>query len=101
MVEGANYNFNMINLLKEIDFSEEIEENKDLRAFIIEACKKIEQEESEALRKIKKPELDDELINQFISTSSHMQSTASQCSSQTTRTNSLPSSRPRSWRPRR
>lgn len=44
-----------------------MEENKELRVFILEACRKIEQEESESLRKIKKPELDDELLNQFIS----------------------------------
>ena len=37
-----------------------------MKVFILEACKKIEQEESDTLRKIKKPELDDELLNQFI-----------------------------------
>jgi hypothetical protein len=58
----------MFDLLKEIDFSKEITEESDMRVFILEACKKIEQEESEILRKIKKPELDDELLNQFIST---------------------------------
>jgi hypothetical protein len=30
-----------------------------MKVFILEACKKIEQEESDTLRKIKKPELDD------------------------------------------
>lgn len=49
----------MLSLFKELDFSSEIEENKDLKVFILEACKKVEQEENEALRKIKKPELDD------------------------------------------
>jgi mannitol/fructose-specific phosphotransferase system IIA component (Ntr-type) len=67
----------MLSLFKELDFSSEIEENKDLKLFILEACKKVEQEESELLRKIRKPELDDELLNQFISTSSPTQSTAS------------------------
>lgn len=37
-----------------------------MRVFILEACRKIEQEESDTLRKIRKPELDDELNNQFI-----------------------------------
>jgi len=32
-----------MDLFKEIDFSKEIEDNKDLRLFIIEAAKKIEQ----------------------------------------------------------
>jgi hypothetical protein len=45
--------------------------------FIQEACKKVEQEESEHLRKIRKPELDDELLNQFVSTPRTMQSRAS------------------------
>lgn len=49
----------MIDLFKEIDFSKDIEENFELKVFIQEACKKVEQEESEHLRKIKKPELDD------------------------------------------
>jgi hypothetical protein len=35
--------------------------------FVLEACKKIEQEETDNLRKIRKPQLDDELLNQFIS----------------------------------
>ena len=58
----------MIDLFKEIDFSKDIEENLELKVFIQEACKKVEQEESEHLRKIKKPDPDDELLNQFIST---------------------------------
>ena len=57
----------MIDLFREIDFSREIEENAELKVFIQEACKKVEQEESELLRKIKKPDPDDELLNQFIS----------------------------------
>ena len=56
----------MLDLFKELDFSSELEENSELRLFLIEACKKIEQEDSDHLRKIKKPELDDELNNQFI-----------------------------------
>lgn len=78
----------MLSLFKELDFSNEIEENKDLKLFILEACKKVEQEESEALRKIKKPELDDELLNQFISTPPLIQSMAFPCLSQTTRRSS-------------
>lgn len=84
----------MLSLFKELDFSSEIEENKDLKVFILEACKKVEQEESEALRKIKKPELDDELLNQFISTSVSIQSTAFLCSSLITKRSSSRSSRP-------
>lgn len=51
--------FNMLDLFKELDFTKEIEENRELRLFLIDACKKVEQEETEHLRKIKKPELDD------------------------------------------
>lgn len=58
----------MIDLLKEIDFSKEMEEDSELRPFLIEAVKKIEQEEADLLRKIKKPEFDEDLQNQFIGT---------------------------------
>lgn len=34
----------MIDLFKEIDFSKDIEENLELKVFIQEACKKVEQE---------------------------------------------------------
>ncbi len=91
----------MLSLFKELDFSSEIEENKDLKLFILEACKKVEQEESELLRKIRKPELDDELLNQFISTTPLMQSTASLFSSRTMRTSSSLSSGPSCWMLRR
>ena len=66
----------MIDLFKEIDFSKEMEENSELRLFLLEACRKVELEESDHLRKIKKPEVDDELLNQFISTYGPIQSAA-------------------------
>ena len=78
-----------------------MEENKELRVFILEACRKIEQEESESLRKIKKPELDDELLNQFISKPSPIQSAASRNSNRSRRKSSSPFSRPSCLRPRR
>ena len=43
----------------------------------MEACRKLEQEEVETLRKLKKPELDDELANHFIGRSALRQSAGS------------------------
>ena len=83
----------MIDLFKEIDFSRDIEQNLELKVFIQEACKKVEQEESEHLRKIKKPELDDELLNQFVSTNLFIQSQEYLFSKQKIKKNSLISSK--------
>ena len=51
----------MTNLYNEIDFSEKIEEDAEWERFLKEAAKSIAKEDSEQLRRIKKPVFDEQL----------------------------------------
>lgn len=67
----------MIDLHSEIDFSTFIEEESEIQHLLVEACRKVEQDENDHLRKIKKPHLDDELLNHFVGNTLSTQSAAS------------------------
>ena len=57
-----------IDLLKEIDFSKELEQQPEIKAFMKEAAKFVASEESESLAKFRKPTFDEDLQHHLIVT---------------------------------
>ena len=55
-----------VDLLKEIDFSKELEQEPELKNFMKEAAKIIANEESDSLSKFKKPTFDEDMENHLI-----------------------------------